>query len=287
MRNWIKYLIVTGTGEARHTALDRDFRDHARGMGNYDPDDAYASKIAFFKKYYYGFHYGRLERYDDFLRSRLGRSLRILSIASGRCANELRLIEDGYDITCSDLEKIPALSASLRLFPGLRFRCLDILKSPAPERYDAVLALSLIYLFDGNDLKKFFCTCRDSLQPGGSLILDSAGAPDNWPAFFWHDVYLRFEASLLQLLLWLRTGRLQSVTRKHFGYRRTNAEIVSAARFAGFDLAFCKSYASVAEFRRSVFFNYLVKPGSLFENIFATFGRSFPYTRMFDFRKVV
>jgi SAM-dependent methyltransferase len=196
------------------------------------------------------------------------------------------LMEDGYDITCSDLETIPALAVTQKLFPGLRFNRLDILKSCAPARYDAMLALSLIYLFSEYDLNTFFRNCSDSLRPGGCLILDSAGAPDNLPAFFWHDICLRIESYIVRVLIWLRRGQIPLLTCKHFGYRRTSAEIISAARAAGFELAYQKDYVSASEFRRSVFFNLLVRQGGLVDKIFAVLGKSFPYTRMYDFRKL-
>jgi len=286
MRIWYKYIIGYRKNAIDSANIDSSFSDHARGMGNYDPDGAYSGKKEFFRKYYYGFHYGRLQRYDDFMRRRLALPWRIFSIASGRCANELMLMEDGYDITCSDLEKIPALAVTQKLFPGLRFNCLDILKSCASGHYDAVLALSLIYLFSENELNTFFRNCSDSLRPGGCLILDSAGAPDNLPAFLWHDVCLRIESYIVRVLIWLRRGQLPSLTRKHFGYRRTSAEIISAARAAGFELVYQKDYVTSSEFRRSVFFNLLVRQGGLIDKVFVFFGKSFPYTRMFDFRKL-
>ena len=68
-------------------------------MGGYESGESYyENKKYFFNNYYYGYHFKRLEYYDMFIREKINREDSILSIASGRCANELRLLEEGYNV---------------------------------------------------------------------------------------------------------------------------------------------------------------------------------------------
>src|SRR5438552_2071336 len=107
MRRWTKHNvvprrqpIVTREGAEHHFAL----------MGGYDADDAYRSRAEFFARHLAA--HPRLVAYDRYLQRALRRGERVLSVASGRCANELQLMETtGCDITCSDLESPPCLAA--------------------------------------------------------------------------------------------------------------------------------------------------------------------------------
>lgn len=77
----------------------------------------YADKDSFFRRFFYG--EVRIGDYDTFIRKRVKKSEEILSIGSGRCANELMLMEDGYDLVCSDLESPYFIQAALELFPEI------------------------------------------------------------------------------------------------------------------------------------------------------------------------
>jgi len=72
-------------------------------MGGYNPDNAYNSRASFLICYFFGFHQKRLEFYNHFLRGHLSKGDAIPFIASRRRANELFLIQDGYEITCSNM----------------------------------------------------------------------------------------------------------------------------------------------------------------------------------------
>lgn len=101
MREWYKYSLDPSNKGRILLPIDHSFCDHEKAMGGYKSDAAYTSKSTFFNKYFFGYHGGRLEYYDNFLRKHLGKNLDTISIASGRCANELYLMEDDYRITCS------------------------------------------------------------------------------------------------------------------------------------------------------------------------------------------
>src|SRR5688572_9342724 len=98
MRPWRKYWIdPERTGQAS-VAQDAAFRDHEKSMGGYAADESYQSHEAFFRKHYLHAGWGRCECCDHFLRRVLRAEERALSVASGPCVNELKLIADGYDI---------------------------------------------------------------------------------------------------------------------------------------------------------------------------------------------
>ncbi len=285
MRRWFKYFYDREGRPGRIVGRDSSFEDHAKWMEGLKADGAYTSKADFFNKHFFGYQYGRLEDYDRFFRKRLSKSADILSVASGRAASELFLIENGYKVTCSDMGRMDAYENTKRLFPAFDWFGLNILESPAPKAYDAVICLSLIYLFDDSDFTLFFNNVAKSLKPGGCLILDSAGAPDNLLSFFIHDVWLKFENFLFRFRKFILTGKLPGLIIKDNGFRRTDRDIINAAKKCGFTLQAKEDFSFLVEFRRSLFFNRLVKPGSILERPFALLGRAVPYIRMFDFKK--
>lgn len=117
MRKWYKYLLNESRNGRLELFIDQNFKEHEKAMGGYQSNGSYTDKAAFFDKYFLNYHTGRLVYYDRFLRKHLRKDLDIISIASGRCANELCLMEDGYKVTCSDLDYFDALEATKGLFP--------------------------------------------------------------------------------------------------------------------------------------------------------------------------
>lgn len=289
MRKWFKYFRNPGTNKIAGKPKDKTFDEHSQAMGGYQPDDSYNSKEEFFNKHLKGLHAERFANYDKFLRKHLKKADKILSVASGRCVNELYLLNDGYkNITCSDLGIFPACSATKTLFPDFRFMTLNILDASAPQKYDGIIALSLIYLFGEQEFDAFLGNVADSLEEKGSFILDSAGAPDNFFSFIIHDIILKIEVYFTGFLDFLRSSgkKKLGVTVQDFGFRRTDKDIIEASRKAGLELFDKEDYGFLNEFRRSKTFRRLVKPGSSIENMFAKIGRRIPYTRMFCFKKV-
>ena len=286
MRTWYKYYLDPKCSGINHVSRDREFEHHERAIGGYHPDGAYGSKKEFFEKYFYNYHRGRLEYYDLFLRKHPKTSDKILSIASGRCANELYLSEAGYRITCSDLKKIAAYDKTRDLFSGFKFIELDILKKAMDKKFDAIMCLSLIYLFDDEKLSRFFLNVRKSLKPGGCLILDSSGPPDNFRSYFLHDIFLKYERVLLRFLKCLVTGSLDGYIIKDFGYRRTNAEIINTAKKSGLHFKCMDNYAFKHDFMRSPILRNIIQMHAIIEKTFDIFGKGIPYIRMFRFQKV-
>lgn len=285
MRYWYKYFISSSGRGIIHQAIDSDYSDHANSMGGYGEDASYVNKETFFKKYYYGYHLNRLEHYDDFLRKHLNKADVVLSIASGRCANELRLTEEGYHIVCSDLESPHAIQSTKKLFKHLDFIEYDVLKDEPRRQYSAVMCLSLIYLFDDKALNSFFHRINACLENKGILILDSAGSEDKWLSNFVHDIALKYETYLYWLLKSIINKGTFGIIKKHHGYRRTNDEIIRCALNNGFEIRDRQDYAFLTEFRRSIVFNLLIPQGSNAEKLFRHIGKRMPYIRMFCFQK--
>ncbi|MBF0552928.1 MAG: hypothetical protein HQK96_00055 [Nitrospirae bacterium] len=287
MRPWYKYSIDADVRGKKFVGLDEQYHEHAAGMGGYDTDEAYNSKSEFFNNYFFGYHLGRLQCYDEFIRRHLNKEDKILSTASGRSANELYLMEEGaYNITCSDLDMSDEMyRATVNLFPQFKFYRLNILQSPAPYTYSAILNLSMIYLPDDARLRTFFQHVSQSLESGGKLILDSAGSPDNYLSYLIHDCLLKYEVCLLRAKKLFTTGKLEGIVIKHHDFRRTDGEIIAMANEFGLKLQDKSDYAFLVEFKRSYFLNKIISASRAAENIFTTMGKYIPYIRMFCFYK--
>jgi len=205
MRKWYKYSINYSSDDQHKEQIDSSFIEHSQAMGGYEADSVYEDTESFFKNYFYNYHLGRLEDYNRFIVKHINQDQKILSVASGRSANELYLLNKGYNITCSDLSFLPCYKDTKKLFPNYRFVTLNILNNPTDINYDAIIILSLIYLFDNKQLDSFFRNINQSLKKGGYLILDSAGSPDNFVSYLIHDVICRFEIHLLRFLILIKS----------------------------------------------------------------------------------
>ena len=199
MRNWIKYHLDYSTVNVVNRPQEYTLPGQTNEMGYDKGGLEYENTDNFFQKYFYSYHSGRLLNYDKFLRKHIKKSYKVLSIASGRSANELKLLEDGYNVTCSDIVKLPSYECTKKLFPEYKFFTLDILKQPSDRKYDCLLSLSFIYLFNDEQLDIFFHNLSKSCKKNGYLILDSAGSPDNLLSYFIHDIIVKYETSLTRL----------------------------------------------------------------------------------------
>jgi SAM-dependent methyltransferase len=231
--------------------------------------------------------------YQRFLAAHLPKDGRILSIASGRAANEMRLLVDGYRVVCSDLEPVWP-DETRRLFPGYAFMKWDVLNDPLPpERFDAVMCLGFIYLLDEERLRAFFGRVRELLKPGGVFVLDAAGSPDAWLANLLHDVYLPCEAWLVwgiknvaNLFRHSGSNGFMVVRRKHHGYRRNDEEIVAAASAQGLKVDEVEHMDFETELTRSVLYRHGARYIPPVRRGLLAAGRLMPYVRMCAFRRV-
>ena len=286
MINWKKYTIDYSTNKESRIDRDSSFADHAEAMGYYQIINVGDNKKEFFDKFFFNYHSGRLLNYDKFLRKHIKKSEKVLSVASGRSANEIKLLEEGYDITCSDLEKLPSYENIKRLFPSYNFFILDILKQSTDKKYDCLVSLSLIYLFSNDQLDVFFKNLYESCDEKGCLILDSAGSPDNLLSYFIHDILLKYEAYIIRFFKNIFRKKKCGLFVQDFGYRRKNIEIIEIARRNGFEIIEQENFSFLAEFERSRILRKLMKVYFI-KLFFGLIGKYVPYIRMFFFKKVL
>lgn len=286
MRKWFKYVLNSTNKTEKVLALDNSAMEHITALKGKNISNAYKSKETFYKEFFFKYHMGRLEDYDVFLRKHLKKVDKILSIACGRSANELRLIDEGYDIFCSDFYEYPWNNETKKLWPDYRFSILDIIKNPAPQEYDAVIGLSVIFIFDNKQLSDFFKNIHQSLNDKGYLIIDSAGSTDNIGTYFIHDVLVKIEIYLIRLIWFISSfgEKKFSIIKKHHGYRRRDDEIIKTAENSGFIFVEVENYAFLTEFRRSYILSYFMKI-PFAKSVFRLLGSKIPYTRMFLFKK--
>jgi len=277
MKTWYKYFINPGN-EKKFIPLDATFDDHKRSMEGYDSSKGYLSKEEFFENYFHRAHL-RHKYYHDYLKAHLKKEDDTLSIGSGRCVNELLLMEDGFNITCSDLEQ-PCRRETMRLFPRLQFMNYDVTKGPASRKFDRIISLSMFYLFDNAQLSEIFKNVADSLRAEGTFILDPCGAENNLGTRLIDDFICPSEMALIKILKKIFRGEDCVVAKKHQGYRTTDAEIISIAKRAGLDLCDMEKYDYFTEFgmRSNIF-------GRLPKRLVGLLGRAVPYVRMFNFKK--
>lgn len=221
MRTWYKYNSIL---------------DAPENWQEYPEENAYGHRLTFFNKYYWGIKRHVYNR--DFLHDTLIKTKEILSVASGRCAQELHFIEFDYDIVCSEKEEHPIYAKTKELFPFFRIEKLDVLKDKASKRHDIILALSLIFIFDDGDLNRFFKNMSESLKPGGFMIIDMCGSDNLWSRFIhW---LIRKE---LQVILRLKK-KDTTLIKKHHGYFRTPEEVIEVAQRHGFVLEEQRDYST-------------------------------------------
>ena len=289
MEKWHKYSVVPGDGSVVRVALDLSYQVQSELMGWYHPTDAYSSKDAFRKFYLQG----RYVIWDEYIRQNITKENSVFSIASGRCINELLLREEGYRFDCSDLAVPDCYEHNQRLFGPYSYVPLDIVNAAPPAgRYDTVLCLSLIYLFDDASLRRFFSHVAEALPVGGRLILDSSGSEQSLLGILYYRGFLKGEAYAnywtrrLAAALGLSQQRWSLVVHHH-GYRRKSREIAALARESGLHLVRQKNYDPLTDIQRSPLLCRLSQqPGGLVTKaLVRTIGQRLKYIRMFTFEK--
>lgn len=288
MEAWHKYSLQLGDGSVMRPEFGPDFDSQAEFMGGYDENAAYSDLYTFRQVY----ARGRYQIWDTFIREHVNRDARILSIASGRGINELLLQADGFRVTCSDL-KVPAChAASLALFGQHDYLVLDILRQEPPHEFDALICLSLIYLFDEQALDAFFQNVSAALPLKGRLILDAAGSEQSVLGSLYHRGFLKWEA---WAHYWLRKAASAanlsrfrySLVDRHFGYRWKTKEILALAKCHRLRLVHFAAYDPETDLRRSHLLGKILdKPQSRAARaLVEIFGNRLRYLRLFAFEK--
>ena len=281
MKRWNKILIdrsdkITKINKAKN------FKDFSEEMGGHDVNEYYKNKKSFFEFY----SRGKYIIWSNYLKNSINPITQTLSIASGKGINELDLISNNFDITCSDLEIPQCYAASKKLFGHFNYLKLNILKETINIEFDNIYSISACYIFSDQDLEKFFIHVHKMLKKNGILILDFGGGEDNLISFFFIDIYLVIEAYMIYYLSKIFNKKIGFKFDNNFGYRRKNREIKKFAKKYGFEFIDIKEYDYLTEFQRSILIRKFIKYFPFSKKVFVSLGKSIPYIRMFKFKKI-
>lgn len=266
MRKWYKYLLTCDTAR---------YNKYGNPPEKKNPDN----REDFFRTYFaHGPHSVRFRHYHNFLQRHLSKEEKILSVGSGNCVNEVLLMEQGFNIICSDIEQ-PDRKETFKLFPHIRFVRHNIKTHSFIYRFDCIISLSLLYLFNEQELPQVFQNMADSLEPGGRLIFDFGAAEDNVFTYLLDEGICKLEMGSRQLLHYVTGRKRNTLFKKHHGYRTKNKEVISIAEEAGFVLQSLTTADYLTELKRSNIFN------KLGEKTLGRMGKFVPYVRMFVFAK--
>jgi len=280
MRKWNK-IIIDRSNKITKINKNKNFKDFSEEMGGYDVNEYYKNKKSFFE-FYFRATYLILFNY---LKNNLNPKTKTLSIGSGNCISELKLISNNFDVTCSDLEIPQCYEVLKKLFGHFDYLKLNILKDTITDEFNNIYCISSCYIFADLDLEKFFINVHKMLKKDGILILNLSGSEDNLTSFFFHDIYLVIEAYLIYYLFKLSNKKIGFKFDNNFGYRRKNQEIKEFAKKNGFEFIDIKEYDYLTELQRSILIRKIIEYFPLSKKIFSFFGKNIPYVRMFKFKK--
>ncbi len=281
MRKWYKYFLLYGEKSNKNIKKHDNYLEFEKAMGGYDSTEHYSDKKTFINKYLQG----RFEHYNKYLKKHINQKMKILSIASGRCINELQFIDKNYNITCSDLNIPTSYNSAKRIFKEFNFKVLNILNNHTSEKYDCILSLGLVYAFSENELRNYLNNVNKSLNTNGELIFDSSSSSNNIITLIYDQIYLKIEIIIISKILnFLR--KKSSIGIRHHGYKFTNNEIIKIAENSGFELVNIEKRDYLTEVLRSKVISKIIKILPPFKYFFVVFGLLMPYLRFFKFRKI-
>ena len=281
MKKWNQIIIDRSNKISKINKL-KNFEDFSEEMGGYNVNEYYKSKKSFFDFYFRG----KYIIWFNYLKNNIDPNKQTLSIASGNGINEIALISNNFDITCSDLEIPQCYEMSKKLFGYFNYLKLNILKDTVSIEFDNIYSISTCYIFSDQDLEKFFTNVHKMLKKGGTLILDFGGSEENLTSFFFIDIYLVIEAHLIYYLSKIFNKKIGFKFDYNFGYRRKNQEIIKFAKKFGFKFINVEKYDYLTELKRSILIRNIVRYLPSSKKIFAFLGKKIPYIRMFKFKKI-
>jgi len=260
---------------------EEDSENYGNVDAGYDSNRYYQNKELFFEFYLKG----KFLIWDKYLKKNLHPNTKILSIASGRGINELSLISNNFNVTCSDIEIPKCYEKSKKLFGNFNYINFNILTDTINEEFDSIYAISVFYIFSYSELEKIFYKINKILKKDGIFILDLGGSEYNLISFFFHEVYLVIEAYIIYYLSKLLNKKIGLKVDNNFGYRRTNREVIKLANQFGFELIDLNEYDYLNELKRSILITKIIKFFPFSKKFFIFFGQKLPCIRMFKFKK--
>ena len=284
MIKWKKILIDRSNEIKKITELKNfDVFSKEVESDGYSSNENYINKNKFFEFYLKD----RYLIWHNHLKNNLDPQDKILSVASGRGINELALISNNFKITCSDLKIPECFEVSKKLFGDFNYIKLNILEDNIENKYNSIFCISALYIFLDQELSKAFENFYKILENNGILIIDHGGTEDNLISFFFHEIFLFFEAYVVYYLSKIFNKKIGFKFDHNFGYRRKNKEIIKLANKYGFELVDVTSYDYLTELNRSIFIRKIIEYLPFVKKIFLLFGKTMPYIRMFKFKKIV
>ncbi len=284
---WYKYQVVE-SGNQSFLPIYKDFDEHSLAMGEYQADDSYRTKEKFLSKYFKAYHFGRIERYHNFInKQNFHKGSRIFSIASGRAALEAVLTSDGFEVVASDLGIPSSFKKLSKLFTNLNYEIFDCSSEKSVKEnggYDCVLFLSVSAHLDNVQLEKSITNCREMLNGNGVVIFDTSGSSSKNPlANFLINIAPRWEAYILSWILSVKHGRKFIVQKRHHGYRRSEKSIKKMFKKGGFELISSDYSLGEVEFCRTILGGKLTQY-PIYKKICQWFGKLTPYCRLYAFK---
>jgi 2-polyprenyl-3-methyl-5-hydroxy-6-metoxy-1,4-benzoquinol methylase len=185
MRNWYKFFLYKSPQLDINLERDQKFSEHEKSMGGYKENKYYENEELFFEKYLDK----RQKYYLSFLGENLEKGKKVLSIGSGRCATELYLLKDGFNIVCSDLEIPNCYESSKKIFGNFEYKKFNIFTDNLNLKFDYIINLSMIYAFEKNEIKHFFKKISQHLNVGGILIFEPGACEDNLFSLIYDKIY--------------------------------------------------------------------------------------------------
>jgi len=280
MKKWNK-IFIDRSNKITKVKENKNFKEFSNEMGGYEISEHYKSKEIFLKFYLKD----QYKIWDSYLKRNLNPDSKILALASGRGINELSLIADNYDITCSDIEVPPCYEESKKLFGDFNYLNFNILSSEINERFDSIYSLSAFYIFSHHELEKIFTNISQVLKKEGILILDFGGSEDNIISFIFHEIYLVFETYLIYFLSKSFNKKIGFRLDHNFGYRWKNSEIIELANKFGYNFVSCDEYDYLSDLKRSIIIRKIIEYFPSTNSLFSFMGKKIPYARMFKFKK--
>ena len=289
MKKW-KKIIINKTNKITKVNKNKDFKDFCEeDAENYNIQEGYSSNEHYKKKDIFLQFYlkGRYLVLHSYLIKNIDPKSKTLSLASGRGINELCLISNKFDITCSDFQIPPSYGDSKKLFGNFNYKKINILENITNEKFDTIFSLSAFYLFSDDEIKKILTNINESLTENGILILEFPGSGDNFISFLFNEIYLTFESYLIYYLSKIFNKKIGLKLDNNFGYRRINSEVIKLATQSGFKLLEVNEYDYLNELKRSFLIRNIIKYLPFSKLFFIFIGKKLPYIRMFKFKKVL
>ena len=280
MRIWHKFFLLKNSEININLDRDKHYLDHEKSMGGYEENIHYKNKELFFENYLDS----RQKYYISFLKQNLDKKKKILSIGSGRCAAELFLLQNGFNIVCSDLEIPNCYESSKKIFGNYEYKKFNIIKDQLDIKFDFMVSLSMIYAFEKSEIKFFFKKAYQHLNPNGILVFEPGACEDNLFSLLYDKIYLLLEIHVMQFIYKI-LGKKNFILKKHQGYKFTNKELIKLGKENGFEISEIKEDDYLTEFDRSLVFRYLIKWSKIIKNILKILGKVFPYIRIFKFKR--